>query len=78
MGEEQRPDHFHGGCQTGQAETLRKGPAPFTILAPTDAALTAAGITASALPLIDSITLTALVLNHFQSSAAELYRQDQL
>ena len=61
---------FTAAVKQAKLETFTKGPGPFTILAPTDAALTAAGITASALPLIDSITLTALVLNHFQSSAA--------
>lgn len=51
-------------------ETFTKGPGPFTIFAPTDAAFTAAGISATSLASIDSLTLTALVLNHFQSSAA--------
>lgn len=48
-------------------EAFTKGPGPFTILAPTNAAFTAEGITATALASVDSITLTALVLNHFQN-----------
>lgn len=54
-------------------ETFTKGPGPFTIFAPTDAAFTAAGITSGSIAAMDSITLTALTLNHFQSSAAGVY-----
>jgi uncharacterized surface protein with fasciclin (FAS1) repeats len=48
-------------------ESFTKGPGPFTILAPTNAALNAAGITTATLPTIDSLTLTAFLLNHFQN-----------
>ncbi len=51
-------------------ETFTQGPGPFTVFAPTDAAFNAAGITSASLASIDSVTLTALVLNHFQTSAA--------
>lgn len=64
---------FKAAIAQAKLETFTKGPGPFTILAPTDAAFTAAGISAANLPLIDSITLTALILNHFQSSAAGVY-----
>ncbi len=60
---------FKAAIAQAKLETFTKGPGPFTMLAPTDAAFTAAGITTATLPLIDSVTLTALVLNHFQSSA---------
>ncbi len=58
---------FKAAIAQAKLETFTKGPGPFTILAPTDAAFTAAGITAATLPSIDSITLTAFVLNHFQN-----------
>jgi uncharacterized surface protein with fasciclin (FAS1) repeats len=48
-------------------ETFTKGPGPFTILAPTNTALNVAGITTASLPTIDSLTLSAFVLNHFQN-----------
>ncbi len=48
-------------------ETFTKGPGPFTLFAPTNAALNAAGITASSLPTIDSVSLTLLLLNHMQN-----------
>ena len=48
-------------------ETFTKGAGPFTVLAPTNTALTAAGITEASLASIDTITLTAFLLNHFQS-----------
>ncbi len=54
-------------------ETFTKGPGPFTIFAPTDAAFAASGITSANISAMDSVTLTALVLNHFQSSAAGVY-----
>ncbi len=64
---------FKAAITQAKLETFTKGPGPFTIFAPTDAAFTAAGITAATLPSIDSITLTALILNHFQSSAAGVF-----
>ena len=48
-------------------ETFTKGPGPFTIFAPTNAALNAVGVTATTLPTIDSLTLTSFLLNHFQN-----------
>lgn len=60
---------FKAAVSQAKLESFTKGPGPFTILAPTDAAFNAIGITAATLPAIDSITLTALILNHFQSSA---------
>lgn len=48
-------------------ETFTKGPGPFTLLAPTNAALNAVGVTSATLPTIDSLTLTAFLLNHFQN-----------
>jgi uncharacterized surface protein with fasciclin (FAS1) repeats len=44
-------------------ESFTKGPGPFT----TNAALNAAGVTSATLPTIDSLTLTAFLLNHFQN-----------
>ena len=58
---------FKKAITQAKLETFTKGPGPFTILAPTNAALTASGITESSLASIDSITLTAMVLNHFQN-----------
>ena len=48
-------------------ETFTKGPGPFTLFAPTNAALNAAGITTATLPTIDSVTLTTFLLNHMQN-----------
>jgi uncharacterized surface protein with fasciclin (FAS1) repeats len=48
-------------------ESFTKGPGPFTILAPTNAALNAVGVTTTTLPTIDSLTLTSFLLNHFQN-----------
>lgn len=59
---------FKAAVAKAKLETFTKGPGPFTIFAPTDAAFTAAGITAATIAAMDSITLTALVLNHFQVS----------
>ena len=59
---------FKSAVAKARLETFTKGPGPFTIFAPTDAAFTAAGITAATIAAMDSITLTALVLNHFQIS----------
>lgn len=58
---------FKTAIAQAKLETYTKGPGPFTILAPTNAALNAAGITTTTLPTIDSITLTAFLLNHFQN-----------
>lgn len=58
---------FQAAIKQAKLETFSKGPGPFTLFAPTDAAFTAAGITLASLPSIDSLTLTALVLNHFQN-----------
>lgn len=58
---------FQAAIKQAKLETFTKGPGPFTLFAPTDAAFTAAGITLASLPSIDSLTLTALVLNHFQN-----------
>ncbi len=60
---------FKAAITQARLETFTKGPGPFTIFAPTNAAFTAAGITPATLAAMDSITLTALVLNHFQISA---------
>lgn len=64
---------FKAAVAQAKLETFTKGPGPFTILAPTDAAFNAAGITLSSLPLIDSITLTAAILTHMQTSAAGVF-----
>ena len=48
-------------------ETFTKGPGPFTLFAPTNAALTASGITVASLTTIDSVALTAFLLNHMQN-----------
>ena len=58
---------FKKAITQAKLETFTKGPGPFTILAPTNTALADAGITESSLTSIDSITLTAMVLNHFQN-----------
>lgn len=58
---------FKAAITQAKLETFTKGPGPFTILAPSNAALNAAGITTASLPTIDSISLTALLLNHFQN-----------
>lgn len=59
---------FKAAVAKAKLETFTKGPGPFTIFAPTDAAFAAAGITSATIAAMDSITLTALVLNHFQTS----------
>lgn len=64
---------FKAAITQAKLETFTKGPGPFTIFAPTDAAFSAAGITTSSLPLIDSVTLTALLLTHMQTSAAGVF-----
>ncbi len=58
---------FRKAITQARLESFTKGPGPFTILAPTDAALNAAGITEANLATVDSITLTAMILNHFQN-----------
>lgn len=58
---------FKAAITQAKLETFTKGPGPFTILAPSNAALNAAGITTASLPTIDSISLTAFLLNHFQN-----------
>jgi uncharacterized surface protein with fasciclin (FAS1) repeats len=58
---------FKAAVAQAKLESFTKGPGPFTILAPTNAALTVAGLTTATLPTIDSLTLTAFVLNHFQN-----------
>jgi uncharacterized surface protein with fasciclin (FAS1) repeats len=58
---------FKKAIVQARLESFTKGPGPFTILAPTNAALTAAGVTEASLATIDSITLTALLFNHFQN-----------
>lgn len=64
---------FKAAVAQAKLESFTKGPGPFTILAPTNAALNAAGITSATLPTIDSITLTAIVLNHFQNLSRTSY-----
>lgn len=64
---------FNAAIKQAKLETFTKGPGPFTIFAPTDAALAAVGVTSASLPLIDSVTLTALVLTHMQTSAAGVF-----
>ncbi|HMK05625.1 MAG TPA: fasciclin domain-containing protein [Ferruginibacter sp.] len=59
---------FKAAIAQAKLETFTKGPGPFTIFAPTNAAFTTAGITSATLAAMDSITLTALVLTHFQIS----------
>lgn len=58
---------FRQAITQARLETFTKGAGPFTILAPTNTAFTAAGITAASLISMDSIVLTAVLLNHFQS-----------
>jgi uncharacterized surface protein with fasciclin (FAS1) repeats len=58
---------FKAAISQAKLESFTKGPGPFTILAPTNAALNAAGITSASLPSLDSLTLTAVLLNHFQN-----------
>lgn len=60
---------FKAAITQAKLETFTKGPGPFTIFAPTNAAFTAAGYTSATIAAMDSITLTALILNHFQISA---------
>ncbi len=58
---------FKAAIAQAKLESYTKGPGPFTLLAPTNAALNAAGITTATLPTIDSTALTALLLNHMQN-----------
>lgn len=58
---------FKKAVTQAKLESFTKGPGPFTILAPTNAALAAAGITDATLATVDSITLTAILFNHFQN-----------
>ncbi len=58
---------FKKAVTQAKLESFTKGPGPFTILAPTNAALAAAGITDATLATVDSITLTAMLFNHFQN-----------
>jgi uncharacterized surface protein with fasciclin (FAS1) repeats len=58
---------FKAAIAQAKLESFTKGPGPFTILAPTNAALNEVGLTAASLPTFDSITLTAVLLNHFQN-----------
>jgi uncharacterized surface protein with fasciclin (FAS1) repeats len=58
---------FKAAISQAKLESFTKGPGPFTILAPTNAALNEVGLTAATLPTFDSITLTAVLLNHFQN-----------
>jgi uncharacterized surface protein with fasciclin (FAS1) repeats len=58
---------FKAAIAQAKLESFTKGPGPFTILAPSNAALSSVGLTTVTLPTIDSLTLTAFVLNHFQN-----------
>jgi uncharacterized surface protein with fasciclin (FAS1) repeats len=58
---------FKAAVAQAKLETFTKGAGPFTILAPTNTALNAVGVTSASLPTIDSLTLTAFLLNHFQN-----------
>jgi uncharacterized surface protein with fasciclin (FAS1) repeats len=58
---------FKAAITQAKLESFTKGPGPFTILAPTNAALNEIGLTTASLPSFDSITLTAVLLNHFQN-----------
>lgn len=58
---------FKKAITQAKLESFTKGPGPFTILAPTNAALASAGITEASLATVDSITLTAMLFNHFQN-----------
>ncbi len=58
---------FKAAISQAKLETFTKGPGPFTILAPTNTALNAVGLTTASLPTTDSLTLTAFLLNHFQN-----------
>jgi uncharacterized surface protein with fasciclin (FAS1) repeats len=58
---------FKAAIAQAKLESFTKGPGPFTILAPTNAALNEVGLTTASLPTFDSITLTAVLLNHFQN-----------
>jgi uncharacterized surface protein with fasciclin (FAS1) repeats len=58
---------LNAAIKQAKLETYTQGPGPFTILAPTNAALNEAGITSATLPTIDSLTLTSFLLNHFQN-----------
>ncbi len=60
---------FKAAITQAKLETFTKGPGPFTVFAPTNAAFTAAGYTPGSIAALDSITLTALILHHFQTSA---------
>ncbi len=58
---------FRQGITLARLESFTKGPGPFTILAPTNTALASAGITEASLVSMDTIVLTAFLLNHFQN-----------
>jgi transforming growth factor-beta-induced protein len=64
---------FKAAIAQAKLETFTKGPGPFTILAPTNAALNEVGLTTATLPTFDSITLTAVLLNHFQNLSRTSY-----
>jgi len=64
---------FKAAIAQAKLESFTKGPGPFTLLAPTNAALNAAGITTATLPTLDSTALTALVLNHMQNVSRTSY-----
>lgn len=58
---------FKAAIVQTRLETFTKGGGPFTIFAPTNAALNAVGITSQNLASFDTVGLTATLLNHFQS-----------
>lgn len=64
---------FKAAIAQAKLESYTKGPGPFTLLVPTNAALNAAGITSATLPTIDSTALTVLLLNHMQNVSRTSY-----
>ena len=58
---------FKAAIVQTRLETFTKGGGPFTIFAPTNAALNAVGITSQNLATFDTVGLTATLLNHFQN-----------
>ena len=58
---------FKAAIVQARLETFTKGGGPFTIFAPTNAALNTVGITAQNLASFDTVSLTATLLNHFQN-----------